>query len=398
MKEKVWLLVIVSLSVSFLAYSLSGLSINYYEANIYFDKHSLLHYLVHISCALFGENDFGLRVPFLFLHVVNTFLIYAISKPLLKNPIDRLMNIIIYVMLPGINASALLVNEAGVAIFITLLFVYLWERRFYTYSYILLILSLWVDNSFAILYLSLFFYAIVRKQNVLIVLSLILFSMSMYIYGFESHGKPKGYFLDTIGVYAATLSPLILLYYIYTLYRIAVKEQKHILWFISFGAFMFSLLLSMRQRLYLEDFLPFAIIATPLMVKVFLNSYRVRLEAFRKVHRALLALALTSLGLNFLATIFNQALYPFYEKPTKHFAYKNQMAKELAFWLKSKDINEVHVTNKRLAKRLKFYGIHDGDRFELKKIDLNDKTKSNDIFNLEYFFKPVAKYKIVPKK
>lgn len=392
--EMAWLWAIILIDIAFLLFSASGLSISYKEAVILYEAKTPLHYLVKGSCYLFGYSDFGLRVPFIFIHVINVLLIYSISKPQLKNKIDRLMCVFVYVLLPGINTAALVVNEASLAIFITLLFVWCWQNRLYLHSYLVLFVSLGVDNSFAIFYLALFFYGVVKRQKGLFIICLVLFSASMYIYGFNTHGKPKGYFLDTIGVYAATLSPLLLLYYIYTLYRIAIKEKKHILWFISFGAFVFSLIFSLRQRLALEDFLPFAAIAVPLMMRVFLNSYRVRLPIHRRLHKISLGIVLGSLVLNFLLIIANKSLYIFYKTPSKHFAYKYNVAKELANWLHVNGANKIHIKDKELRLRLKFYGISDGDRLELKKLKLSNSDK--DSFKLNFAFKAISRYKIIP--
>lgn len=391
--EIAWLWIMIIVDVGFLLFSASGLSISYKEALILYEAKTPLHFLVNGSCALFGYDDFGLRMPFMVIHVINVLLIYSISKPFLKNKIDRLMCVFVYVLLPGINTAALVVNEASLAIFITLLFVWCWQNKLYLHSYLILLVSLGIDNSFAIFYLALFFYGIAKKEKTLFVLCLFLFSASMYMYGFHTHGKPRGYFLDTIGVYAAVLSPLVLLYYMYTLYRIAIKEKKHILWFISFGAFVFSLIFSLRQRLALEDFLPFAIVAVPLMVRVFLNSYRVRLPKHRRLHKILLSIVLGSLILNFLLIIANKSLYIFFKTPSKHFAYKHNVAKELASWLKSKNITSLHVKDKKLRLRLKFYGIKDGHEFALQKLDLSDNSEEN--FKLNFAFKPIVRYKII---
>lgn len=391
--EVAWLWTIIVVDIAFLFFSASGLSISYKEALILYEAKTPLHYLVKGSCYLFGNNDFGLRVPFIAIHVINVLLIYSISKPQLKNKIDRLMCVLVYVMLPGINTAALVVNEASLAIFITLLFVWCWQNRLYLHSYLILLVSLGIDNSFAIFYLALFFYGVAKKQKTLFILCLILFSASMYIYGFHTHGRPRGYFLDTIGVYAATLSPLLLLYYIYTLYRIAIKEKKHILWFISFGAFIFTLIFSLRQRLALEDFLPFAVIAVPLMMRVFLNSYRVRLPRHRKLHKIILGIVLGSLILNFLLIIANKSLYIFYKTPSKHFAYKYNVAKELAAWLHVKGVDKIYIDDSKMRLRLKFYGISSGNKYELKKLDLDSNDK--DIFKLNFAFKPISRYKII---
>lgn len=383
-----WLLfgtLIIDLLLLF--YSLSELSISYLEALIFFKKSSPLHYIVTASCTLLGQNDFGLRVPFLVLHIASALLIYKISKYYVKTEIERFLSMLFYILLPGVNAAALIVNEASLVIFLTLLFIWSWQNRYHIFSYAILIFSLFIDNSFAILYLILAFYGYFRKQKLLMFLSIILFGACMYLFGFDTAGKPKGYFLDTLGVYAATFSPLLLLYYIYTLYRITIKERKSLLWFIAFGAFVFAFIFSLRQKLPLEDFLPFAVISVPLMIRVFFNSYRVRLPAFRKIHLMLFIVIFISLIINFLLTINNKVLYIFYENPKKHFAYKHHVAKELSKWLHHKKINSIDTNNEKLALRLQFYGIGKGGK---KRLIIS--ANNQNTFKVKYFGKTIERF------
>ncbi len=392
-KTYIWLFVMIFFDLCFLGYGASGLSISYKEALILYELKTPLHYFVKLFCDTFSYSDFALRLPFVILHTLNILLLFEISKKHLKKSSDALLCIFIYMLLPGINTAALVVNEASSAIFFTLLFVYSWQKRFYIFAYIVLFFSLAIDNSFVILYLSLIFYAIFKKQKVLLVFCVVLFCLSLYIYGFETHGKPKGYFLDTIGVYAATLSPLVMMYYAYTLYRIGVKEKKHILWYISFGAFVFTLIFSLRQKLALEDFLPFAIISVPLMVKVFLNSYRVRLPRHRNLHKLSFSLVICTLVASFFVVVFNKTIYAFSDNPKKHFAYKYNIAKELSLWLKGKNITSLDAKNEKMQLRLKFYGIIKSEEFTLVKLSLDDNGEDN--FKLDYFSKPIARYKVI---
>ena len=393
MREGTLLGLILCVDAFFLFFGIDALSISYREAVTYFNGTGFLHYLINVSCGLFGQNDWALRLPFVIIHFISVILLYKLSKPLLKRKVDRLTSVLVYVMLPGVSAGAILVNEASLVILLTLLFVWFFQEGWRNQSYVLLIIALFVDNAFAILYLSLFFYGIVHKDSKLFSLALLLFSVSMYMYGFDMHGKPRGYFMDTFGVYAAAFSPLLFLYYMYSLYRIAIKEKKELLWFISFGAIVFSLLLSLRQRLMLEDFVPFAVIAVPLMVRVFFNSFRVRLPRHRRWHTSLMMVVMFVLSLNFVMSVFNKPIYHFINEPSKHFAYKYHVAKELAVWLHEQNINALHVTDKRLAHRLKFYGIEAGSGMSLVQGDF-DQIVPGD-FTLYYAHKPIVHYKVV---
>jgi 4-amino-4-deoxy-L-arabinose transferase-like glycosyltransferase len=376
----------------FLFYGITQLSISHYEADIFFNHSDPLHYLVRASCAIFGQNDWALRLPFVVIHFASASLLYKISKPLLKRRIDRLVSVGIYLMLPGISAAALLVNEASLVIFLTLLFIWYFQNGRQNLAFFVLIVSLGVDNSFAILYLALFFYGIFTRNPKLFGLALILFGLSMSIYGFDAHGKPKGYFLDTLGVYAAAFSPLVFLYHMYSMYRILIKEKKELLWAISFVAFAFSALLSLRQRLILEDFIPFAVIAVPLMVRTFFNSFRVRLPRHRRWHTSVLMVVLFSLSLNFVFTIFNKPLYHMVNEADDHFVHNYHVAKELSHWLKTQDIQALHVKDSKLALRLKFYGIEPAREPILKHLKLEEIEPGD--FVLNYASKKIAHYRI----
>ena len=223
MKERLYLLLILLISGAMLTYGTQILSISYDEAQTFFFGSSVAHYLSYYSTLWLGKSDFTLRLPFILLHLGSIVLLYKIGKLFLKKRLDRVLSIAIYALLPGVNSVALLVNNSVVVMFITLLFVYLYLLEYKVVSHIVLIASLFVDNSFAILYIALFIYALMNKKIDLVILTLILFSTSMYLYGFDTGGKPKGYFVDTLGIYTAIFSPFLFLYFVYAMYRILIK-------------------------------------------------------------------------------------------------------------------------------------------------------------------------------
>ena len=377
--------IVLFVDVLFLIYGVSTLSISYSEAYIYFYKRDFIHYLVKFSTDIFGRNDYALRVPFIIFHILSTTLLYKISKSYLKRKSDRIFAVIVYLLLPGTNSAALVVNSSEIVIFLSLLFVYFHEKKKEMVSYAILIFSLFIDNSFSILYLSLTFYAIYYKEKKLLFLSLILFAISLYFWGFDTGGKPKEYFIQTLAVYAAIFSPLVFLYFFYTMYRILIKEKKSILWFISFVAFIFSILLSFRQKVMLEDFAPFAIIATPLMVRVFLSSYRVRVPELRYWHKTLFLLVFSTLVANFIAIYFNKSLYLVLRNPKKHFTYRYDFAKEISMKLKKDGIVSLKCKDRFLSLRLKFYGIKNGDQYILSDYP----TRKSKCVTISYYNRPV---------
>ena len=112
MREQYLVFLTIFISTIFLLYGVSSLSIRYEEAVILFEGTSLVHYLVHYSTSIFGQNDLALRLPFILLHVASLILLYKIGKLFLKRKLDRVISIALYAMLPGVNSAAILVNGA----------------------------------------------------------------------------------------------------------------------------------------------------------------------------------------------------------------------------------------------------------------------------------------------
>ncbi|EGK7562666.1 hypothetical protein IO476_001724 [Campylobacter coli] len=398
-KIKNYKLIILLLAFDLLAllYGISTLSISTDEAKIYFADekkilfldYGLLYYLTHFGTFIFGQNDFGLRIPILFFHFLSCILLYILALKYTKTHFDSFLSLLLFVLLPGTVASALLVNEASIVIFLTLaiLCAYEYEKRWIFYP--LLILTLFVDKSFNILFLTFFFFGIYKRNSFLLTLALVLFGLSISFYGFDTGGRPRGYFLDTLGIFAACFSPLVFIYFFYVVYRLTFKEQKSLLWFLMSVTFIFCSLLSLRQKLYLEDFLPFCVICTPLLIKTLMASYRVRLPQFRLRYKIFIECSIIFLLFCYFIIIGNQILYYFVSDPKYNFANNYHLAKELSKELKKQEIFELRVGTS-LQPRLKFYGIKNSNTFYLKSIknkEQLDKNKKNIIIKLGKFEK-----------
>lgn len=398
-KIKNYKLIILLLAFDLLAllYGISTLSISVDEAKIYFEEkgsflffnHSLLYYLTHFGTFVFGQNDFGLRIPILFFHFLSCILLYILALKYTKTHFDSFLSLLLFVLLPGTVASALLVNEASIVIFLTLdiICAYEYEKKWIFYP--LLILALFVDKSFNILFLTFFFFGIYKRNSFLLTLALVLFGLSISFYGFDTGGRPRGYFLDTLGIFAACFSPLVFIYFFYVVYRLTFKEQKSLLWFLMSVTFIFCSLLSLRQKLYLEDFLPFCVICTPLLIKTLMASYRVRLPQFRLRYKIFIECSIIFLLFCYFVIIGNQILYYFVSDPKYNFANNYHLAKELSKELKKQEIFKLRVGTS-LQPRLKFYDIEDSNTFYLKSIknkDQLDKNKKNITIKLGKFEK-----------
>lgn len=388
---KLFLLIVANVAILFFA--ISSLSISGYEAKILFEENSIISKLAKVSLWLFGQNDYALRAPFIFIHTLNLILLYEYSKRFLKKESDAFLVLFVYMLMPGVISSALVLNGAGITILATLLLLLFIEIK-KGFAYFLLSIYLFLDNSFSILFLALFFYSVYKKDQVLMPFSLLLFGINMYIFGFDDGGKPKGYFLDTIGVFAAIFSPLLFIYFVYSLYRVLIKEKKSLLWFISFVSFALALLLSFRQKIVIEDFAPFLVLGIIITVKTFLEAYRVRLPEYRKNYKIGFGIVIGVLFFLSLTILFNKPFYSLYQDPKKHPIYHYHVAKDLAKALKENGIYGVLTDNNQLSLRLKFYGIDNkGDYYlmqkespgYIKKIDIN--YYSNNVASFYLYLK-----------
>lgn len=374
-----------------LLFTANTLSISYKEALNVFVNTSVLSLLTNSSIYLFGQNDIALRLPFIVFYILSVLLMYKITEDYFKYEKDRLLSILIFMILPGVLSASLLVNSAIVVTFFTLLYLYNYKVT-NKHSYFLLILFLFIDNSFAILFLAIFFYSLKDKDNKLIILSLILFTLSMYIYGFNTEGKPRGFLIDTFGIYASIFSPLLFIYFVYSIYRAGIKDERTLTWYISATALCLSLLFSFRQRVYIEDYAPYVVISLPFMLKSFFHSYRIRLKEFRRNHTIAAMFILLMLFINVLFTIINKPLYLILPNPQKHFVYQYHFAKEIAEELKQRNINYIYTNDEELSLRLKYYGIDSGDKYfvTLKKYDYYE-----DSFKISYYGKELIEVYII---
>lgn len=368
MSHRLILLLFLGADALILFFESSTLSISYNEAQILYQSSTVLHYIVTASLNLFGTSDFALRLPMIFFHLISVLLLYSISERYLRHDRDRLWLVLIYMLLPGINSAALLVDESGLVIMLLLLFIY--SRKYSVIlQYSLLAMYLFVDFAFAFLYFGLFIHGFRTKNMFMSLFNFSFFIAAFYLYGFDVHGSPKGHFLDALGLYAAIFSPIVFIYIFYVLYRRFITKRKDIIWCISATVLVTSLLLSLRQQIAIQYFAPYLILAMPLAAQTFFNSYRVRLKMFRGKYRAVFTVSLILLVANALIVMFNKELYLLIEKPSKHFAYDHHVAKELASALRDNGISCIDAGHGKMQLRLQFYGISKCTTYRLKDAD-----------------------------
>jgi hypothetical protein len=371
---KYWYIILLILGVDalVLSYEITQLSISYNEALIVYQKHNLLNYIINSSLSFFGKNDFALRLPMLALHILSALLLYLTSKDYIKSEKHRVWLLVIFILLPGVLSSAIIVNSAGLVIFFLFFFIYIYQNFHQRYLYILLIIYALIEKDLFYLFLSLSIYSLYIKDRVFFLFNIVLLSLSLELYGFNIQGIPSGHFMDTLAVYTAIFSPIIFIYIFYVLYKRFLTKEIDIVWFIATIPFISTLLLSFRERINIEDIAPYLIVSLLFTANTFISSYRVRLKIFRKFYKNTFIVSLILLIINSLIVLFNQELYRYIENPKKHFVYDMHIAKEIAISLKAKEISCVS-TDKEMALRLKFYNINNCSTYRLKEID----SKSN---------------------
>jgi hypothetical protein len=352
--------------ISILVWVAWGLPIGPSEAKLYFLDQNIVSILMHTGKELFPNLDFlNIRIPFLAIHLINLILFYYLSKLFLKDEIALFTSFMIFLLLPGIVSSAVLATSTGITMAIYQGFLILFLKRRKVEAFIFISLLIFVDRSSVILYFALFTYALWNRKVSMIALSSILLGASISIYGIEMHGKPVNYFADTIGLYAAIFSPLIFLYFFYSIYRILLKGDKNIIWHVSFTVLVLSLIISLRQRIPIQDFAPFVITAIPLMVKLFFNSFRVRLPQFRKKYFAMAVVVLSVLIVNTFVLLFHKPLFLILKEPQKCFASPFYYPYWCALALKDAGISHVKVHKREFQLQLKYYGVLSSDEYEL---------------------------------
>ena len=122
--------------IASLLFNISEMSIHHTEAFGFFYDKSWLFALARFSYEHLGRDDLALRAPFLALHTLNVCLMYAISRIYFKKPIDSLLCVLAFMILPGVVFNSVLVSKSTIIMTIALMCVY-WQIRFRRNAYLL---------------------------------------------------------------------------------------------------------------------------------------------------------------------------------------------------------------------------------------------------------------------
>lgn len=346
------------LDAAFLFFVASDLSISADEAFNYFNSQEASTYMAHFFTDIFGQNDLALRGGFIFLHILTVLMVFVNARFYTSKTQDRVYTAILYALLPVVNVGAIIVNNAQILVFCLMFYIYLTKTHPKS-SYAFLPLFLMVDNSVYMLYGALVVYALLRKNRFLLVWAGILVCIALWLQPFDFGPKPSGFLLDNMGTFMAGFSPFIFVYMVYAIYRKIIERKIDAVLCVAACSLFFTLLLSIRQRLPLEDFLPFMTLGIFALVSIFLKAYRIRLVPFRKKYLLFFYCCMFFLLMYLFLLSNNKAFYRFYSNKSHHFAYNYHVVKELAYELKKRGITQV-LTNNNLQDRLRFYGIQRG--------------------------------------
>ena len=352
-KHFFWLLFLYIASVLYLAFTTPIIP---HEAKNFYLSHDITALLMHWGEAMI-PGVFGLRFFFMIFAFLSLRIFYELSQRYFSKKEDVYLSTALFMFLPGILTASVMANIAIIVLFLVLLFVLLYEKKYFFLLPFIMIALFFIHEASILFFIALLFYAITHKEKPLAIIASAFIIAFIYLEkGIEIGGQPSGHFIEIFGLYAAVFSPLLFLYFFYAMYRILLREKKTLMWYISFTALVISLLLSIRQKVYITDFAPYVMISTIAMVDVFNHSFRVRLPQFRKRYKYAFYSVVFVLMISTAAIIFYRYLYFVTADKKKPFAYSIFGPYYLAKKLKETNI-PCYDMKGRGNYQLRYYGI-----------------------------------------
>jgi len=328
-----------------------------HEAKIFYTSNNIVGTLMRWGQEII-PGFLGLRVFSIFFGFLSIALFYELSRRYFPKQEDAYLSTFIFMLLPGILTATTLANVAIIVLPLVLLFVLLYEKGHFLLLPFIMLALFFIHEASIIFFIALLLYGVIHKDKKLSIFSAAFLIAFVYLAkGIEIGGRPLGHFVEIFGLYATVFSPLLFLYFFYAMYRILLREKKTLIWYISFTAFAVSLLLSIRQRVYITDFAPYVMIAIVLMLGVLNSSVRVRLPEFQKRYKRGFYIVMAVLMLSVFLIVFNKMFFYMSKDPNKHFASRIYKPYMLAKTLKAKGITCYDVSHGRQRYQLEYYGI-----------------------------------------
>jgi len=328
-----------------------------HEAKILYISHDIVGTLMRWGESI-GSGFIGLRTFFLFFGFLSIGLFYVLSKSHFNKNEDVYLSTLIFMLLPGILTGTTLVNVSIIVLPLVLLFVLFYEKGYYLLLPPLMLALFFIHEASIIFFVAVLFYAVMHKEKTLAIISLAFLIAFVYLAkGIEVGGQPAGHFMEIFGLYATVFSPLLFIYFFYAMYRILLREKKTLIWYISFTALAFSLILSIRQRVYITDFAPYVMIAIVLILDVFNHTIGVRLPQHQKWYKRGFIVVMSFLALSVFLIVGHKSLFLVLDDPKKHFAHRIYDPYLLAQELKSEGIECYDGAYGRERYQLRYYDI-----------------------------------------
>ncbi len=345
-------LFIYNISLLYLIYTTP---ITPHEAYTLYNGTDLVGFLIRLSSD--GINFWTLRTPFYLFGILNIYLYYQLSKEYFSKQNDIYLSTSFFLILPGIITSIVLANIAVVIISLVLIFLLSYKRGYLLIQILMMILILIIHKSSIIFFISIFIYSIFEKKSFLMSISFIFLTLSILMGGLEIGGKPSGHFIEIFGLYSAVFSPLVFIFFFYSMYRILIRESKDILWYLSFSSLVFSLILSIRQKIEITDFAPYVLISIALMLNIYLNSLRVRIYEHQKGYKLGFIFVVSTLIISSVTIILHQNIFNILNDNRKHFAYSVYKPYWLSTQLKEQNIFCYDTNSIKQESQFLYYGL-----------------------------------------
>lgn len=301
----------------------------------------------------------GLRLfPYL-LGLINAGLYWSIVRDYFARKEDARFAFFLYLLLPGVIASGILLNEATYAFTMVLLFLGAYRQRILWLQGLALMLLLPSPTATFALYGMIALYGYRKEERALLWLGLFFLLLSLLLGSYDFRGRPQGHFLELLAVYAALFSPFYFIYFFYALYRVSLEGPRDLHWYIASGALVLSILLSIRQQILIVDFSPYLLAGAMIPVAVYLRSLRVRIRPFQRAYRAAAAFVIFTMILSALLLFLHRPIYRMLGSPHWFFASALYEPYDLAIRLKKTGNFSYPILKKKERRVLKFYGIPD---------------------------------------
>lgn len=299
----------------------------------------------------------GLRLfPYL-LGLLNAWLYWKILEGYFTLSSDRRFAFFLYLILPGVIASGVLLNEATYAFTMVLLFLLGHQRRSLRLQLLALFLLLPTPTAAFAFYAMIGLYGYRKGDYRLMTLGLILLPLSLLVGGYDFSGRPRGHFLELLGVYAALFSPLFFIYYFYALYRVSLEGPRDIYWYVASGAMVISILLSIRQQILIVDFSPYLLAGAMIPIAVYFRSLRVRMRSFQGPYRLAGAIVVATMILSALTLFLHRPIYRMLGSPKGFFAAPLYRPYDLAAKLKKEGKECSPRLKRKYEPVMRFYGF-----------------------------------------